>query len=831
MKKLYITILLIISGLCLMAVNVIHIPPSNLKPGLQNELQIEVLQGFEDISSAMLNYRIAGTQAWMEEPLYPELPEGPYLKVIIPSLPNSEQGVEYYFSFTMNDQTVETLPVIEPKLRPYILNVVEQRGQQSKDLIRLSEEDSQSSIDDYILAVSFFALVDQIDPQSIEVYVNNKNVNKKTIFTNNSLIYRESNPSPGLRTAMVTARLKDGTEIFSETWKTEIAYSGSKPLFPINLRGNWNFTSNYYNSTYEDNAEPFGDPLSDASSSLDVYGDVGILNYQTNLFISSLEHSNSQPVNRYTLGVQIPHWELFMGDYSPSFGTYAMNNKNIRGLYSRVHSKYFSLFWAHGEMVRKTTGFFNSADENRNDVIRPQGTFKQEAIATRIQIGGETGYLFGFTAARNRDIISSLKREEFSFSGVDQNGDPVTTYTTLPQDNLVLSADARLNLPTQKVIIGIEAAGSMLNRNTLDGAMTKQEIMDYLDRDSFFLDPSDYSGIFIINKNIEPLMPGLTNIAWNTYYRQYIWGNLVNISYSEAFPSFNSLSSNYLLTDVKTYSFTDQINYKQYLYASLGWNRTVDNLSEHRTDTNATDAFFFQSIVRFPRMPYLKFAYFNNIGSNSENRDVAPDSTSNLMFIPYERNSQSINIGLGYNYSSLPYVPTQFDLTLRTGDDENTQTFGEQANPQTDDIEYEKKTYKTYDLKNTSISFSMVNQYEDIPLRTQLVFSTNNQKNRYLDFADSTYANSKKQNYNLFLSGDYRLWEDKLKPYIQFRMVNLSGDQDGQTYNYYTAGIEAYPWRDMTANTSVNLKTADNSSIQNSGYNSLTWRFILSQRF
>jgi hypothetical protein len=92
--------------------------------------------------------------------------------------------------------------------------------------------------------------------------------------------------------------------------------------------------------------------------------------------------------------------------------------------------------------------------------------------------------------------------------------------------------------------------------------MSQQEIEDYLEDDlPINIDPQDYAELFVINKNIEPIMPGRENLAWQAYLRTIILKNMLDIRYSETGPAYNALSTYYQQNDTKMLSITDQINF------------------------------------------------------------------------------------------------------------------------------------------------------------------------------------------------------------------------------------------------------------------------------
>ncbi len=173
---------------------------------------------------------------------------------------------------------------------------------------------------------------------------------------------------------------------------------------------------------------------------------------QANLYLSSLEHSNSQPVNRYTIGFNIPHLDFFAGDYAPTFSQLTLNGKNLRGIYSRLYYKSLSLYVTHGQTVRKTT---NELDlDSEVEGMQKSGTFKQEAFGTRIQYCDEDNFIFGINFTRHNDVISSLDSTYYQYTKTEDKGNKSIIYTTKAQENAVLGMDARLNIPAQKVVLG-----------------------------------------------------------------------------------------------------------------------------------------------------------------------------------------------------------------------------------------------------------------------------------------------------------------------------------------------------------------------------------------
>jgi len=790
MKHILLLIICLMAG-TIFAVNLQHVPPQTYMSGQDLQLMLEIQQGLEDITEINLYYRSVGDKRWMEEPAAQKTPGAVYYWAMIPGKYLTDQEVEYYFEVSLKLGTTEYFPPKDGIAPPYKVVPKGMTGDLSDGFVLLSDDTPANTDDGYMLAVSYYAIQDAVDPSSIEVWVSGKNVTADAQISAPTIVYRDHKPSPGVKKAVIKAK-QGNKDIHSEIWATEVLPGNGKVAKPFTYRGAINFASNYYSASEEAVSETL--PPSDATSWADLYGSYGILDLTANIYASSLESKNKQPVNRYTFGLQIPHLDIFAGDYSPTLSQYTLNNKNIKGIYSRLYSRYLTLAVAHGQSVRKT-----HTDVEVDHLNHPglySGTFKQEAFGARLQFGNESGAMMGFNVSRHRDIISSLDKEYYLDEGATEAED---YYSTMARDNLVASYDLSINLPDQNVLLGGEIAGSMLNKNTIPGPMTQEDIQDW-SGEELPIDPSDYSSIIIINKNMEPFLPSRANLAWNAYFRSLIWNNFLNVQYSQTGQSFNAFGASYQMNDSSVLSFTDQINVYRYLVLSGGLNLTEDNLMSHKSETNKYTNWYVQSIIRIPQAPYLKLAFYNNMGKNENNEEIeAP-------FTPYERKAMNMSVGIGYNFNQLAQVPTQLDISYRTGNDNST-----------------LNNIDSTDNLNNSLNITMNNRFSVIPLTTQFSMSLNNQQNKLADM--------KTNNSSLLFGAGYGFLDNRIKPFTNYRMVSLGGDQDKRNYGYFTLGVEAYPFQDFSLTSDVAFNSFSSDNDTETDYNSTTWRVFLTQRF
>ncbi len=811
MKKYAFALLISASLTMLLGVTALHVPPHVYEYGRDAILRLEIQEGLETFTGINIRYRAQGNVDYISSPMKPEAPGSIWYTGVIPARHIGDNQIEYYFEFILANQQVETMPVEDGLTKPYTLLPAVMKGKENAGFILLSNDEDFTQDDGYVLAVSYLSIADELDISTIRVWVGGKDVTSKAVITENSLLYRDDKPNRGINKALITAVNRKGDEIRSPVFTSNVI--GGKRSRPFEVWGSFNFASNVYDYNHSDTtAVFFNEAKDDYATWLDVYAKYGILNLKSNILVSSFEDSNQQPVNRYSFGLQIPHLELQAGDYSPNLSTLTMSNRNIRGLYGKTHAKFIGLELAAGEMVRMTT--IEGVDDGTT-FIPNSGTFKQEALGARLRLGLEDGFMLGINATRNRDIISSLDPDFYTYEEIIADS-TYTKYSVTPRDNLVLSVDAQLNIPEQNVILGVEIAGSLLNRNTLGGPITSEEIAEYVEG-ADFINPEDYAELFIINKNMEPLLPSIANLAWNAYFRTYFWNNIFNINYSVTGPAFNALSTYHQQNDTQTISITDQYTLGRVLMLGGGYNVTMDNYSKTYSESNRYNSWFIQSVLRLPHMPYLKAAYFNTDATNRDYSDVP----GFVDFVPFKRNTHNLSVGLGYYIKQIPLVPSQLDVTFKTGKDDSF-TDADNNGFNDDDLDYENF--------NNSLNISLSNKLLILPIRTQFVFSIANQK-RDLQPQDATINELKNNNYTFFAKADYSLFKSRLIPYAQFRTVNLTGDQQKQSFNYYTFGLEAFPIRDLSISTDISKKYYINQDASNQDHDTLTWKLLLTQRF
>ncbi|HNZ07947.1 MAG TPA: hypothetical protein PKI63_09155 [Candidatus Cloacimonadota bacterium] len=705
-----------------------------------------------------------------------------------------DRELQYWFDFELTDGSTFSYPDEALGGEPYTLKTEIQSGKEDVGFVLLSTEEDFAQKGEYVLVVSYFAIADQIDPATIEVWVNGRNVTSLAVITENLLSYRDPKPKTKNYEAVVTALDRQGKLIKSQVFTTLVDPKGGR--IKIYTWGGVNFASNFHRYRPQEEYEPNQpeDPKNSYAGWLDFNIRYKQLKLNLNALHSSLENPNRQPIDRYCAGLQLGFLTIQAGDQIPQLSPLAMSNKTIRGLYGSLKGQYIGLELTGGEMVRKTIA---GGDPDTYTA------FRQQALGGKLSLGTERGLLMSLTLARNRDVINSLNPEDY-ISYDPETAD--TLFVVAPQDNLVASFDTRINIPALNTNLGVEVAGSLYNRNTWPGPISAEEISQYLNGFDY-IDPADLAEVFVINRNMEPILPGLPNCAARAWLRTNFLNNIISVDATATGPVYHALSTWGQKPDTKTVTFSDMFNIGRSFYLSGVYIWQQDNLFGTSASTNTNRIWHLQGTLRLLKYFSLRGSYFNSDATNDENTAVG----EGLVFMPCLRNSHYYTVGAGFNNPRVDYLPYFCELNYRNGTDfSNTIQFGEYRN------------------STNSINFSLLSKFGRIPLRLQVnasLATLANDLSEYIPVLSFNYIS-----YHARIS--YSLFKDKLIPWLQYRRSDYNIANKGDKCNdFLSLGLEAFPWKNMSVNTSLNRMTNVDKSNSNLKHQTITWSLTLGQRF
>ena len=789
MKRIFFIIFLIIYLQILAAeITPYHELPISFNTHEAPIIELEIQNGFNEIDKVYVYFREAGTFTYYELEMLKGTETDPYFRTALNDASEYTTELEYYFEIVDINEVRTPYPEMQPQINPF--KVAYEKPQEFSDsFVKLSPDAELSDLtEDFVIAISYFSITDEVEEDSIKLTLNGEDISANAKISKNLILYKDLNKLPGNYTYQVSAVLKNGKTINSKKWFTKI--KEVKIKMPWNLTGN--AVGTYYG--YSESTDDESESQHEGNLLINMSGSQKWLRTKLKLFISSLETKDAQPVNRYKITFLISHFDLIAGDHSPDFGSFVVNNKNIRGIHTNLHFKFFRLLLSYGQNKRSIDG-----DETAPDVYSA-GKFKRNTAAMRMEIGDKKSFLWGLNIAKNKDSIKSLEEKYYL---QDDNGE--TTYLTTPEDNLILGMDTRLALINQRLVWGTEVAMSLWNSNIINGAISSDDLDSLGFNADLPIDPTDFEDIFVLNEFVQPIMPGLSNLAYKTYLRGFIRSssvsNLITLSYSGIGESYNSLSSSYLQSDSQIIGIYDNLSLlNNRLSLNLSFNILSDNLEGQNEITNKSLNYSTQLLYKPVDYPYFRIGFNNNTSTNNADSIYAVDlQTTN------------INFGVGYEVETISFAPTHFSLGF--------------YNSSTKD-----KEFKAYDDKNNIISLTAKSKFNDLPLETTFTYSLNMNDDTIID-TSGTYLNKKSTYNSIYLKGTLTFYEDKLKPFIDFKHTFFGGDAERKSNQLLNLGTSYYFTPNTFAYTDIGMKFEQNDDVDNSNNSTYNWRLKIGQKF
>ncbi|MHA1740458.1 MAG: hypothetical protein ACTSWD_17845 [Candidatus Heimdallarchaeota archaeon] len=786
-KNIIIIFLLFIFGSLFANITFHHEQPVNLVFGKTIDLELEIREGYSEVDKITVFFRQTGETSYTEKEMESGSESNPRYSSIMNEFTEFSSNAEYYFMIQSISGDIVYYPSIQPEINPLRISV--NAPQDVNDgFVLLSPDNAFSNVtNEFLIAVSIFAIADDIDHNSIQVFLDGKDVTKGSRIFTNALTYKVSKAKPGLHSFYVKAKMLDGSLIESERWVTTVKVNGFE--LPMDLSGRALVSMRYMNTS----RDSIDDSDKSANFLLNFKGSHKWLKFKSKIYLSSLETSAAQTVNRYNLSFRVPHFDLTFGDHAPKMNSFLLSSKNIMGIHGKLDFNSFRFMYTYGRIKRSVDGKVSD-----NDLIK-LGTFKQSNNSLRLELGSPQSFMIGFGFAKNKDEISSLDEQDYILND---------TLKVSPKDNLLLGTDVRLSMMNQRFVLGTEVAVSLYNDNIIDGAITDEE-MESSEIDLPF-DPVDFEGIFVINESMVPIKPGITNIALKSYLRLFIYRNLLNVTFTNIGSSFNSLSTNYLQKDAMIISFSDNLMLmNNRLALNFGFNLASDNVDDTKDNTSTSTAIFTQAMYK----PSDEM-YFNlNINTNGSEDGFIPDindSTNTSVDI----RSTIISFGTGYLVKQINNAPTRFAFNFSNS--LNKDDAGE-----------------TFEYNRNNITLSAKTKFDNLPITTFVSYTlTLNDNSNLVNELEEFTLIEETSNYNsIFMRGEFDLLESKLNPYVDFRYNMFKGDIESQAAQMFNIGSNYEIAANSFISADAGLKMYQNSDEPDSDYSRLNFRMKISQKF
>jgi len=807
MKKIILFILLTLSVALYSEITIEHNEPYLGYKGTNLNLDITIDGNWQEVIELLVYYRERGSVAFNSINVEVQSAQNGDYRVVIP-ISETAKGLEYYIEVKTKLEEVFTYPQNQPNLNPIMVQIIDKVI--SNDFVILNELTDIEDGSDLSLSISLFNIRDELDYNSITFYKDGRNVTKEVIITPTLLVYNVNKIRRSFN-FQITAKTLSGELLDSGVQKVNVKQKMFTYDLPYNIRGNVNYKGNT-NKISDDNNESSERATNTHSTIINASGNYKFVKMNTRLYLSSLEASDRQAVNRYSFDVSLPHFNLYLGDKTPYLSEFTLNSSNIRGFGSRLGFKYFLLEGYWGNTAREV-----STKEMEEDNYYIPGTFKRETGAIRLSLGNRNAFQFGINVVKNKDRISSLNYSDYYIPLIEgTKADSTDKQIINPIDNIVLSTDFNLSSPSKLFNLGAELAFSAYNSNIIDGAISEDELDD-IGADLPF-DPESLDGFFVINKNTEPLSLSSSNLAYKLYSSMYIAGNLFSINYTRVGSAFNSTSAKNINTDTQEFSLTDNMNFHNTLFLDFSYNRVNDNLSDNLATTNEYSNYRINSIIRREKFPILRFSY-NKGRTSIENNDEF--EISDAFDEAQEFKTTAYGGGIGYDFDMVPLIPFSLDLDYQNSLDE-------------DDLR------DAYSFENISYYLRYRSKLTMIPLSTEVSYNLTNSTG-YIgvpeadDSGDILYAQEEQEwdRTSIRLKIQYELVRFKLLPFFDYRLTNnenklLSGNDN--SYSATSLGLSYYPFRLTSLTTSLTFKNK-NYDVEGSDYSAVNWYLNIVQKF
>lgn len=809
MKRILNIILFSLLHLTLFGLTFQHLAPQSYEPKTNVDITLEILDGIESIRNIELCYGPQGSSAFGIKKMETILVGSDFYLVQLTSAELQNQDLRYWFQIELYSGETVFYPDMGLGQEPHFLKAVassEAEGaagldselnhpkpgidRQPKDyeelnpglagFVLLTTNDYGPQEGEYVLAVAFHDIADRIEPGSILVWVNGRNVTSKAVITENLLTYRDAWPIKEVYSAKITAKDRFGQELTSKIFVTDVENKVKKSL--PHLRGSLNYAADFNNEDTESNRY---------AGWADVHTSYKKMNLSFHGYHHSQEDKNRQPVDRYSLAFSLPSLDLKAGDVTPYFSPIAFGGKNLRGWYGSLYGEHISLELTSGTMTRKTVSGGNHEYPT---------AFQQKAQGGKLRLGALRGLSMSFTLAQNRDVIASLDSLDFMRVG-SMSGD--TLFVVTPKDNLVAAFDTQVNIPRLRTSFGAEIASSLYNSNIWFGPMPTDELSSYIGGFDL-IDPADLENLFIVNRYMEPLIPGLHNSAGRAWLRTTILNHSLDMNASFTGPAYHALGTWGQKQDTQTLAVSDLYRLGRGFLLSGSYNWQKDNLLSTRSETNIQKNWHFQASLRFLKYFTLRGGMFSSNVSNESN----PVFT-NMGFDPFTRKSGSSSLGLGFNNPKLNWFPWMIELNARRGRG-STVRVSAPDNPEN---------------SSESLNLNLASKFGKIPLRFQATVSHASLR----EYDSSLTVETTSLGWQTRFS--YSLFREKLLPWLQYRHAIIDGASQQEQRILISFGFDAYPWSKFTLGTALGFENTSLSNNPGQNTKSLNWSLTLGQRF
>ncbi len=250
MKKIFIFMFLMVLFLPLFSeISLNHIQPIHTGNSSRPTLELEIREGFLEIDKVKIFFRQTGETAYSEKEMEAGSESNPQYTSVMTEFTGYLSNAEYYFEVQSTSGSLITYPSIQPEINPlrFAFNTPHDKND---GFVLLSPDAVYSDVaENFLVAVSIFALSEELDYNSIKVFFDGEDVTTKSKIFTNTITYQVSNAKPGDHTYSIQAKLLVGNSVGSEQWTTNVKLNNYE--LPLNITGRALLSMRYMNTSHD----------------------------------------------------------------------------------------------------------------------------------------------------------------------------------------------------------------------------------------------------------------------------------------------------------------------------------------------------------------------------------------------------------------------------------------------------------------------------------------------------------------------------------------------------------------------------------------------------
>ena len=542
----------------------------------------------------------------------------------------SAQWVEYYFDIIYADASHNFYPEGAPTAHLFQTALPQVANYSNAIVVISPEQDEQIFARDIVITASFTRIADKVDVEKTKLYLDTWDLSRYVKKYEDFITLAPRQVPSGRHTIRLELYDRNARLIASREWSFTALQSFQISRETQGFRFHGRMFSEFRREGLQDNE--FITDYNQGGLTFD--GQNGPLEFGGRMYLSNQEHSDRQPVNRFSGYGKLNFWNgrfLFVraGDAFPRFHPYILRNIFLRGVQGSLFLKFLNIDVAYGDTRRAVEGreytYTNPlTQESSTQIIG--GTYRRKILAVRTSFGDRKTMDFGFTYLNARDDTTSIK------------------LGSNPEENAVFGSDLFLSLDRNRLVLDGSISASLYNSNVTGGTIPFDTLASQGDVDESARKFYDFASKLITVNEYLVLQP---NLAYHGRIRMRYFNNYLSFLYESVDESYRSLGQPYMLRDNRGFHLSDRINLmNRQVFLVLGWRNYHNNLKNTKLKTT-TNQNLYINLSYFPRgnLPEIVIGYNNYSRSNEL---TAQDTT--LAIRPEDSQTNSFNFHTAYPF-------------------------------------------------------------------------------------------------------------------------------------------------------------------------------------